>query len=172
MIDQNAIEAAIVNGLKDYVSTPEIPCEVVMANQVAPIPPYPYIAYTVTTMKSGGEGTYSVDINGTRYKSVAQTWSFTVQSDDDAQCKAIASKANDYFDFIARTELTDSNIVVVKVGNISNRDNLITVEYEHRNGFDVTFSVLQTITKETAEKAEGVIETVEFRSPDVPPIRI
>ena len=35
--------------------------------------------------------------------------------------------------------------------NITNRDNLLTIDYEYRNGFDVTFAFMNEIADETDE---------------------
>ena len=52
MIDQD-YESTIVNELSQYTG-----CTVVLANQTAPMPPYPYISYTIITPVRAVGGTY------------------------------------------------------------------------------------------------------------------
>ena len=162
MFDMRDNEITIVDGLKAYLSTEEKPCELVRANQTGPIPAYPYGAYTVTTPAQYRGGTFSIAEDGTRYKSVLQIWSFTFQSDDYDECMNIALRAYDWFQLAGLTYLNDHDITVRGVGNINNRDNLITIEYEHRNGFDVTFGLLHTIGV-TEEELGGYIEKTNLK---------
>ena len=159
MIDFRANETVIVENLKDYLTTEERPCEVVRQNQVAKIPPYPYVAYTVTTPIHQYNGRYSEAEDGTMYRSALQTWSFTVQSDDEEEALTLAFKIYDFFTAAGLTLLSDKGITVRRVRDITTRDNLLTIQYEYRKGLDVTFGFLYTITPDTAA---GVIESVEF----------
>lgn len=84
-------------------------------------------------------------------KEFQQVWSFTVQSDDDIESKILALKAYDFFDNVGTTILNENSAVVQKLSNITNRDNILTIEYEYRNGFDVTFAFMNEITTETEE---------------------
>lgn len=160
MIDARAIEIAVVDGLKAYVSTTDRPCEVVRANQTAPVPSYPYIAYTITTPLQSRAGTFSVASGGVRFREATQTWSFTVQSDDADESLNVALKAWDWFAIVSNVYLGDNGIVVQQVGNVNNRDNLITIEYEYRNGFDVTLNLINAV-KMTEAEIGGYIETAE-----------
>ena len=45
--------------------------------------------------------------------------------------------------------------------NVSNRDNMVTIEYEHRRGFDVRLSIMHKIDAELAEPSE-TIETIDL----------
>lgn len=161
MTDIRGIEKIIVDGLKAYVSAPDKPCEVVRANQTGPVPPYPYIAYTITTPAQIPAGTFSVAPDGTHYITMMQTWSFTVQSADADECLQTALRAFDWMRVVGVVYLHDNGITVRNVGNINNRDNLITLEYEHRNGFDVTFRILHTVEM-TEEQQGGFINAVKF----------
>ena len=140
MIDQKKIESAIINGLQDYLKYP-----VILANQHSPAPSYPYVSFTVTSLKTGNNGTYSSCHDGVFYKHFRQRWSFTTQSDDDDQCSEITLKAYDWFSQIGITYLSDNEIYIERLEDISNRDNLITIQYEYRRGFDVTFVVMDVI---------------------------
>lgn len=156
MIDIKNIETVIVNGLSDFIK-----CFVIASNQTAPTPDYPYISYTITTVYESNAKGFCVVADSKRFKELKQIWSFTSQSDKDSESVSNALKIKDYFDLAGKTYLNDNDIVVLRTGNISNRDNIITIEYEYRNGIDVTFSLLDIIKKETAETA-GYIENIEL----------
>lgn len=162
MIDSRNNEVIIVNGLKDYLSTDKRACEVVRQNQVAPIPEYPYVSYTVTSPVVTKGGTYSVAEDGTRYKQLDQVWSFTVQSDDQDEALNLAIEMYNFFALSGRTKLADNDIVVHNVGNVTSRDNLISIEYEHRCGLDVTFGLLHKIMN-VGKDAQNPIETNTFK---------
>lgn len=157
MIDHRKNEIVIVEKLKEYLHNDLRPCELVRQNQVAEVPPYPYGSYTVTTPVSAHGGTYSREEDGTLYKSVLQTWSFTFQSDDQEEALALAMRAYDFFTAVGLTDLADNGITVRRVRDITTRDNLISVQYEHRNGLDVTFGLLYAIAP-----AEETIDTATF----------
>ena len=140
MISYREIETIITDKLKDYLG-----CEVIMANQNTPIPKYPYVSYTVITPLLANNGTFGVYEDGYKRKEIQQVWSFTVQSDDDTQSKLLAIKAHDFFSEIGWLDLNDNQIVVRNVETITCRDNFLTIGYEYRNGFDVTFALMNTI---------------------------
>lgn len=71
----------------------------------------------------------------------------------------LAVQAYEYFNVVGKEYLNDNKIVVAKVGNITNRDNLLSIEYEHCNGFDVTFNLMFIINSEKLY-SDGVIKTV------------
>ena len=161
MIDARSIEITIVEGLKKYLSVNR-PCEVVRANQTGPIPPYPYVAYTITTPLQSRSGTFSVASDGTRYRTFSQTWSFTFNSDDAEESINLALRAFDWFSVAGVVYLNDNGVVIGNLSNITNRDNIITIEYEHRNGFDVTFNLLHTVTM-TEDELGGYIDTANIK---------
>lgn len=161
MINYRTIEASVVNGLQTYLTSKNITCAVIRANQTAPVPPYPYISYTITSPVISNTKGYSVASDGKRYKPLAQTWSFTAQSNDDEEAANAALYAYDWFSLAGNTYLSDNNIIVQRVGNIGNRDNLVTIEYEYRRGFDVEFLLSHEISKADCETA-GIIETAEL----------
>ena len=162
MIDHRANEIVIVEALKDYLSTELRQCEVVRQNQVVEVPPYPYVSYTVTTPVSAHSGTYSEAEDGTMFRNMLQTWSFTVQSDDQDEAMVLGMKMFDFFSVVCLTHLADRNITVRKVGNVNNRDNLISIEYEYRKGLDVTFGLLDSI-EPSEQLFKGEIENVKFK---------
>lgn len=164
MIDYENIRLVVAKGIKDYCK-----CRVIRSNQNEPLAeeekPYPYISYTITTLKGENGGTYGIYEDGARRKPVPQIWSLTAVSDDDSECVALACKAHDWLDEIGRTLLTDNGITVVSVGGITNRDNFITVGYEYRKGFDFTLSFMDEI--EGLAEQEEYIETFELNGINV-----
>ena len=160
MIEHRKNELVIVESLKKYLYNETRPCEMVRQNQVAEVPDYPYGSYTVTTPVSAHGGTYSRAEDGTLYRSVLQTWSFTFQSDDQEEAMALAMKAYDFFTAAGVTLLADKGITVRRVRDVTTRDSLLTIQYEHRNGLDVTFGLLYSIAPLPTEE---VIETVKFK---------
>ena len=130
-----------------------------MANQTSPVPPYPYVSYTIITPVKASGGTYCIEKDGTHHKTLKQVWSFTVQSDSDIESKLLALRMFDWFSLIGRVDIEDNGIIAESVSDVSNRDNLLTIEYEYRNGLDVTFALTHTISEEEANRA-GYIEQV------------
>ena len=93
MIPFRQNEETVVNGLQAYIHAKGYECPVIRANQTAPIPQYPYISYSVITPVGSDMKGYSIAEDGTRYKPLTQTWSFTVQSDDDTEAMTVAMLA-------------------------------------------------------------------------------
>lgn len=148
MIDYENIRKVVCKGLKDYIQRP-----VIRQNQVAEIPEYPYVSYTITTLASENKGTYGQYDGGIQAKPLTQIWSITAQSDNDIECMSLISKCREWLDNVGTIYLNDNNVVVRWVGNITNRDNILTTDYEYRKGFDVTFAI--------ADVVESKIETIE-----------
>lgn len=71
-------------------------------------------------------------------------------------------KARDWFEHIGLDYLKENQIIVQSVSGVSSRDNLITVEYEYRSGFDVVLWLLN----ETGDLSEskGEIREVDYSS--------
>lgn len=159
MINYREIEKLIVNGLQDYLTSQGYNCPVIMANQTSPIPEYPYISYTITSPVISDAKTYGVTNDGTRFKSMVQIWSFTVQSGDDTETANIALAAYDWFALVGSTYLSDNKIVAQRVGSITNRDNLLSIEYEYRQGFDVQFLLPHVIDGSALQSAGYITST-------------
>lgn len=153
MIDYENMRLAIATGLKTYLN-----CPVIRSNQNKKPPSYPYISYTITTLMSENKGTYGEYKDGAARKPVTQTWSITALSDDDVECVKLANKAREYLDYAGTVALNDKGVIVQSVGSITNRDNVLTVEYEYRKGFDVVFWLFDEVKIETE-----VIETVDIK---------
>lgn len=155
MIDRRKIEIAVVRGidalLKNYT------CPIIRSNQTAPAPAYPYCSYTITSNtpkafwgKDGNEYT----------RETKQTWSFTVQSDNDDEAHEIAAKIVEWLSLQSYTYLADNGIALHSVGDIVNRDSFITIEYEHRYGFDFVLNLLDVVSVEGAN--QEFIEEVAY----------
>ena len=77
----------------------------------------------------------------------------------------LAIKAHDWLDRVGTVYLNDNGVIAQSLTSISNRDNMITIEYEYRHGFDVVFWLLnevQSTTKETGYIDEAVINNVPY----------
>lgn len=140
MNKQSQLLNDIVNALQGVLN-----CPVIKANQHSPVPPYPYVSFTIITPMVANGGTWGEYEDGTRTKPFKQVWSFTVQSDDDSQALELSMQMYEFFDR-RNSDLSDKGIVAERVSNIANRDNFITIQYEHRYGFDVTFSFMREST--------------------------
>ena len=153
MIDFEAKRNIIVSAIETYLELP-----VMRANQTAEPPNGDYIGYTVTTAMKVNNGTYGeYTRNGRKYygKEFQKIWSFTAHSTNKKKKKNAALKLYDFLDRIGNTELSDNHVVVQHIGDITNRDNLLTTGYEYRNGFDVTFNFLNEIEDTSSEVIEG-----------------
>lgn len=155
VIDYENLRTTVAKGLKEYIN-----CPVIRSNQNKEPPDYPYVSYTITTLMSENKGTYGVYEDGKDRKPFKQIWSITVQSDDDAESVDLAVKAHQWLDHIGRVYLNDNNVYVQSVGGISNRDNILTVEYEYRKGFDVVFELFNVVDNPIAQS--GYIETIDI----------
>lgn len=160
MIDYDGIRETIVKGLSKYTGS-----KVVRSNQNAPQPEYDFISYTITTLKSANNGTYGEYEDGTLRKGVTQTWSISALSDDNTGSVTLADKAHEWFSRVGKLYLNDNDVIVQSVGGITNRDNILTNEYEYRNGFDVVFWLFDEI--DSGKINEGDIATVDIGGVDV-----
>lgn len=155
MIDRRKIEVVVVRGIKKILDGYN--CEVIRSNQTAPAPAYPYCSYTITsnTPKAfwGKDETDYV-------RETKQTWSFTVQSDNDDEAHEIAAKIAEWLSLQSYTHFSDNGIAVASIGDITNRDSLITIEYEHRYGFDFVLNLLDVVSIEDVDKE--IIEEVTY----------
>lgn len=143
-------EPYIVRKLEEYAG-----CTVVLTNQTAPVPPYPYISYTVITPVHSVEGTYCMR-DGIYYQPMLQTWSFTAHSDDSRSCQKTGMRLYDFFARAGRQDLHRKQIAVDSKTNLTSRDNLLTVQFEYRCGMDVTFRMMHLleVEEENIEQAD------------------
>lgn len=163
MTDNRKVERDVLKGLTVWLGAGfSKPVTLIRANQTGPIPPYPYGAYTVTTTQQEQPGTYSEEGDGSFAKPVKQIWSMVVVSDDHDEAQTVALLMTDYLGQAGGTYLTDHGIVASKVGNVTNRDNMITIEYEKRQGFDFTLLLINRIETSRTEMG-GQIETARLQ---------
>lgn len=159
MIDNENLRLTVCKGLKEYLGIP-----VIRSSQNAEPPEYPYLSYTVTTLESANHGTWGVYRDGTDRIPVTQVWSITVQSDNERESTELAIKAREYLDHRGTRYLNDHDVIVQRVSDITNRDNLITIDYEYRNGFDVVFYMFDEAVNtidETGVIEKGVLNDTE-----------
>lgn len=162
MIDYEKQRKVVAEGLNAYLKIP-----VIQSNQNAPLPEYPFISYTITTLMSENNGTYSVYDDETEVKGVTQTWSISALSDKNDESVMYANKAREWLDNIGATYLSDNDVIVQTIGGITNRDNVITAEYEYKNGFDVVFQLYDTLETDpelTSWIEEATINEVNINS--------
>lgn len=150
MIDIDNLRSTVVKGLKEYLGVP-----VIRSNQTNTPPNYPYASYTITTTESANNGTYGVYSDGIDRLPVTQTWSITVQSDKYDESLKLTSKAKEWLQHVGTVYLNDNDVIVQSVTDITNRDNMISIEYEYRHGFDCVFW-LMTETENTKETIETI----------------
>lgn len=134
MVDFENLRETVVTGLKKYLN-----CPVIRNNQSAEPPAYPYVSYTITTLMAENKGTYGEYEDGKARKPVTQTWSITAQSDDNTESITLANKAREWLDYVGTVYLNDNNVIVQSVTGVTNRDNVLTTDYEYKNGFDCVF---------------------------------
>ncbi|MDE6021172.1 MAG: hypothetical protein K2H01_09300 [Ruminococcus sp.] len=148
MLAISDIEPKIVTALENYAG-----CPVVLSNQTAPSPPYPYISYTITTPVHNTDGTYCMK-DGVYYQPMLQTWSITAHSDDSRACQKLGMRVYDFFARSGRMALHKIGTAVSSKTNLMNRDNYLTIQYEYRCGMDVTFRMMHQldVTEETIEQ--------------------
>lgn len=154
MIDYKHIINTVVKGLHEYLDCPVIP-----SNRTAEPPKYPYVSYTITTPASANKGTYE-EYTDTARKQVTQIWSVTALSDDDIESLVIANKARDWLAYVGRMYLKEKDIIVQSVGAVTPRDNVLTVGYEHKKGFDCFFTCYDVVNIPNTE----TIDNVEFEA--------
>lgn len=153
MIEVENTRKTVVRGLKEYLN-----CPVIRSNQNAEMPKFPYVSYTITTLMSENRGTYGVYDDGKARKPVTTTISFTVQSDNNSESVLLAMKAKEWLDYVGTYYLNENGVIVQSVGSVTNRDNVITIDYEYRNGFDAVFWCFDEVDTPN----NGTIETVEI----------
>ena len=119
---------------------------VIRSDQSAAAPPYPYLTYTVTTVASANAGTWQRHADGYDRKYLTTTWSITALAEDWAVSVNLAVAARDWLEHTGHVQLSDAGVIVARVTDVNNRDNVLTVEYERRNGFDVTLRMYDVVS--------------------------
>lgn len=156
MIDLNNIREVIAAALTECLGI-----KVIRSNTTSPLPKYPFASYTIRTLLQNQTGTWGEYDDGKDRIPASQVWSITIQAKDSAGSMDLTLKAYDFFCHTGRQILKDKNIVVSSVSEITNRDNLLTVGYEYKNGFDVSFSFMNE-TDNTIENTGYISEADIF----------
>ena len=160
MIDTFKHLQIIVDGLEEYLKSECPSCNIRMQNTTEEIPKFPYVAYNITTLSNENKGTYGEYEDGMLRKPHIQTWSITANSDDRWEAIELSNKAHEWLDNIGTTYLNDNNVIVQSVGSITDRSNLLTVDYMYSYGFDCFFWLYDET--ENPIKNIGYIEKVEY----------
>ena len=160
MINTENIKRYVVTGLKKYLAV-----EVIRSNQNQKPPAYPYLVYTITTLESKNDGTFGEYTDGTDRKAVTQVWSVSALADTEAESIRLASKAKEWLERVGTLYLSEHDVIVQSVTGVTNRDNVLSVEYEYRNGFDVTFWSFSEVGNPTTD----TIEIVDINNTEIKP---
>lgn len=152
MIPYDTMRKSIASGLGQHLGVP-----VIRGNQTAQAPSGSYVIYNVTTIAGANNGTWQKHADGIDRLMVRSIWSFSTLSTDYEESVSLAIKAREWFEHTGRVWLADRGITVQSTTEINNRDNILTVEYERKNGFDVVFYVFD----EVADPVEEYITEVE-----------
>lgn len=153
MVNYDTLRIAVLKGLKKYLD-----CPIIRNNQNVEPPPFPYVTYHITTPSTQNKGTYGEYDDGKARKLVNHIWSITTHSDKYAEAITIANKAKDWLDYIGTVYLSDNGVVVLSVTNITDRSNVLSIDYKYSYGFDCTFPVFD----EVEMPDNGTIETCSF----------
>lgn len=132
----------------------------IRGDQTAKAPAYPYVVYNLTTPADENKGTYQQHDDGIDRLRVRSIWSFSALSNDYDESIMLATKARGWFLNSGRVWLADHGITVQSATAVANRDNILTVEYERKNGFDVVFCVYDEV--DNPSKSTGYIESAEI----------
>lgn len=155
MIPYKELTTVIPKGLAEYLGI-----TIIQGNQTAPAPPYPYGSYNVTTIATANHGTWQKHPDGVDRKLVRSIWSLSFMSDDEDESVFLAVKARSWFEHTGRVWLAEQGVTVQSTTDITNRDNLLTVEYERKNGFDLVLYVYDEVGDPAA--TYGAIERAEI----------
>lgn len=138
MIEIATIRKPIVNGLQEYTGATTI-----LAEQSAYQPTYPFIGikFTILGIPVGQVTEYQVGRSTVIEQDIEIVLSVTATTDEIESATNLAYKALEWFKGSGWLTLSDSNIHVVRVENITNRDVFLNIEYERRQGFDVRLRV-------------------------------
>lgn len=155
MVNTDNIRSTTVKNLRTYLGIP-----FVRSNQTAPMPKMPYGRYTITTLATANNGTFGEYEDNIARKPVKQIWSLTFEADNYEESVSYANKARNWFEYVGTTVLSDNDVIVESVGNVTDRSNLLTADYQYAHGFDVTFWAMDEIEMPEAEEIE-VVELAE-----------
>lgn len=161
MVNTDNICLTVVKNLKKHLGIP-----IVESNQNAKMPKMPYGRYTITTPATANNGTYGEYEDGVARKPVKQIWSLTFEAKTNVEALKFADMARSWIDYTGRTVLTDNDVIVESVGAIGDRSNLLTVDYQYAQGFDITFWAFDEIKIPEGEVIESVdLNGIELEAP-------
>lgn len=136
-------------------------CVVIVAEQNAKAPPYPYGSLKVTQHMNLAQERWQesyIDGNERVYKEVVEfVISVTFLNNGVDTVQELAEKARAYFRIDANRALEHLNVNVIEVTNVTDRTTVLEIDFEHRVGFDVR---LQTTTEE--RRAVDTFDRVEI----------
>lgn len=149
MLDLKTIRATLFSGLSEYLEIPMI-----RSDQTGPAPAYPYGTGKATTPAGANNGTWQQHNDGFDRLMVRSIWSLSFLSADYDESVMLATKAREWITHTGRVWLSDRGITVQSATNITNRDNILTVAYESKHGFDVVLYVFDEVSNpsETIEQ--------------------
>lgn len=154
MVDIERLREIVASGLRNYVG-----CPFIRSNQNVEPPKYPYAVYTITTVATENRGTYEEWEDGVARKTVNTVLSITVRSNDNTESVTLANKAREWLDYVGTTHLNDNGVIVQSVTAITNRDNVLTIDYEYANGFDCFFTCCdEVVMPEVATIDSAVVD--------------
>jgi len=146
----------VVNLLQEHISRP-----VILADQAAPKPPYPFISIKETSSFIPQPGQQNItdeplpqDIRQVATSQPTKVLSVTIYSDSFQTAETLSQQVHDWFSFSGHQQLKETGFVVADVTAITNRDSLIVDDYERRRGFDVTLRFVHSM--------ERFVETIEI----------
>lgn len=144
------VQDSIITGLNQAL-TPQI----ILADQEAPKPSYPFGSVKVITVYTNeiGEDTIVVteaDVDNATISKLEQpemTLSINAYSLIDSETYDLIQDMKDWFEFNSEFYLDALDITVIDTTDIQNRDALIQDNYERRFGFDARVRYNRTISK-------------------------
>lgn len=155
MLDLKAIRATLFSGLHEYLGI-----QMIRSDQTSASPAYPYGTGKATTPAAANNGTYQQHEDGIDRLVVRSIWSLSFLAKDYDESVMYATKAREWITHTGRVWLSEHGIIVQSVTDITNRDNILTVGYERKHGFDVVFCVYDEA--ENPAKTTGYIEGVDI----------
>lgn len=155
MLDLKSIRAALFSGLSDYLGI-----TMIRSDQTATAPAYPYGTGKATTPAAANNGTWQQHEDGIDRLMVRSIWSLSFLSDDYDESVMLATRAREWITHTGRAWLSERGITVQSATDIANRDNILTVDYESKHGFDVVFYVYEEAENPSA--TAGTIESVNI----------
>lgn len=154
MLDLKNIRIALRTGLSEHLGI-----KMIRQDQTAETPAYPYGTLKATTPAAANNGTWQQHEDGIDRLMVRSIWSLSFLSDDYDESVMLAIKAREWLTHTGRVWLSDRGITVQSATDINNRDNILTVAYESKHGFDVVLYVYDEV--ESPKATTGTIENVK-----------